>query len=76
MGQPHLYGPDMPQTFFVAFDLLAIASIGIALQNKCKGLFFKNMGGGGDITFGHPKLCFRCPKVISPPPPPPQIFKK
>ena len=31
MGQPHLYAPDMPQIFFVAFDLLAIASIGIAL---------------------------------------------
>ena len=57
MGQPHLYAPDMPQIFFVAFDLLAIASIGIALQNKCFRLFFKNLGGGGgDITFGPPKI--------------------
>ena len=30
--------------FFVAFDLLAIASIGIALQNKCFRLFLKNLG--------------------------------
>ena len=44
MGHPHLDGPDI---FFVAFDLLAIASIGIALQNKCFRLFLKNLGGGG-----------------------------
>ena len=46
MGHPHLDGPDI---FFVAFDLLAIASIGIALQNKCFRLFLKNLGGGGEI---------------------------
>ena len=75
MGQPHLYGPDMPQTFFVAFDLLAIASIGIALQNKCKGLFFKNMGGGWRYNFWAPEVVLPVPKsYISTPPP--QIFKK
>ena len=47
MGHPHLDGPDMPQIFFVAFDLLAIASIGIALQNKC----FRKIWGGGRYNF-------------------------
>ena len=42
MGQPHLYGPNIPHNFFRP---PAIASIGIALQNKCKGLFLKNLGG-------------------------------
>ena len=33
-----------------------------------EGIIFKK-SGGGDITFGPPKVCFGGPKVISPPPP-------
>ena len=33
-----------------------------------EGIIFKKSGGGGDITFGPPKVCFGGPKVISPPP--------
>ena len=67
MGHPHLDGPDMPQIFFVAFDLLAIASIGIALQNKCFRLFLKK-SGGGRYNFRAPKGVLRGPEsYISPP---------